>query len=140
MRMAHPERSAIKIGLFAFLVTFLIVGCSRSSPVIAPSPAFVVSGVPSAVYERVLPSVKARLRSGAKVLRTDDPGIVMMRFSLSASDRSVRLVDVLLKQTEGLRTEVSVHAKKFSFIFGNSRDEVDLSVENQILELVKKNA
>ncbi len=96
-----------------------------------------VSGTPSEIYDRVLPAITARLRSGTKAVRTDDPGVVVMRFSVPANDRSVRLVDVVLKKKDQPSTEVVVHAKKLSLVFAATRDDVDLSVETAILKLFK---
>jgi hypothetical protein len=127
----------MKTAVLLIFSVLLLAGCSRSKEVVPACPALLVSGSPSAVYDRVLPAITARLRSGTKVVRTDDPGVVLMRFSVFANNRSVRLVDVVLKKNGISSTEVVIHAKKFSFILTAARDEVDLSVERTILELFK---
>ncbi|HEY4246530.1 MAG TPA: hypothetical protein VGM64_06710 [Lacunisphaera sp.] len=130
----------MKAMLVVILPLLLAAGCSRSTHLIPESKAIVVAGNPSAIYDRVLPSLKARLHQGTTIVRTDDPGVMTMRFSVAASDRSVRLVDVFLTKTKEIRTNVMVHAKKFSFVFTPSRDEIDLLVEISILTTFEKEA
>ena len=124
--------------LVTLVVTVLLLSSCRSKESIPLSAPQVVDGAPSEIYERALPAIRERMRSGTSVIRTDEADTLMMRFSLSAGDRSVRLVDVSLKRALGAHTEATVHSKKFTFVFGGKRDEVDRAVEEQILALLKK--
>ena len=126
----------MKPEIFALVavVACTFVGCSRSDESVGSTQSLLVAGKPAAVYDRALPEVKKQMAAGTKVVRIDDPGMITMRFSVSASDRSVRLIEVSLREEYDEKTEVSIRSKQFSFMPGRSRDEIDLSVERDLLE------
>jgi hypothetical protein len=118
--------------------TLVLAGCFRAGSDIGASPTVIVPGTPAAVYERVLPDVKKRTSDGTKVIRMDDSGTITMRFSVAAGDRSVRLIEVVLREADARQTSVFIRSKRFSFVPGSSRDETDLALENELLECFKK--
>lgn len=135
VRYGRLPLSAMRIAAFACITFLFSVGCTRSVHEVASSSPRIVDGAPSAVYDRVLPLVRARINEGTSVVRVDENGAVLMRFSIAANDRSLRLIEVTLDAMEDGKTEVSVFSTKFSFLPGASRDEIDLETERHVLDL-----
>jgi hypothetical protein len=119
------------------LLAGLMAGGCRPKDAVAHFPPEVVPGKPPEIYERGLPVIKQRLRRGTGVIRTDDADTLMMRFSLSGGDKTLRLVDVSLQLKGTANTEIKVQSKKFAFILTARRDEIDRAVEAEILSLLR---
>lgn len=105
-------------------------------PVIASTPAQ-LAGAPSEIYDRALPALRERISAGTQVVRIDDFASIKLRFSVRAHNGSVRLVEIDLHPNGSGGTTVSARSTRFSFLPVFARDDHDLAVEEEVIQVLE---
>lgn len=122
-----------------FLCALLIASGCRRSELIPKSEPFLISGLPSAIYDSVYPEIKKMIFEETQIMRLDSADGMIMRFSVrSTADSTVRLIEVKMNKEGDGKTRISIVSERFSLIPGSKRDSVDLAMEATVEELFKK--